>query len=385
MTPLDSLVLRVAADSYNGDPNFTVKINGIQVGGTFTTGASFSDDAFQDIGLTGDFSWAKQISVTFLNDAFVDSSQDRNLYVDSLTFNGLAYDGADAAITLGGPNGTAAGLYGTGSTATFNVNGYSDAATLDASLFGALTFDVNSPGGQVYALYEGLLARDPDPLSEGWVTLLEKGASLHDVTQAILGSPEGQPHFNASDNAGYVEQLYQAVLGRSGDAAGAQYWTAALNGGASRADVADSFVFSAEHVAQLQPAFTTGVFVSDPEAANVARLYYALLDRAPDAGGLQTWDAAAEGGTPLASIAQSFLSSPEYASLHPTPLTDTQYVEALYQGALGRTADAAGELYWVGALTANALTRAQVAVGIGESVEAFQHLTPSIESGWHLS
>ncbi|WP_336490778.1 hypothetical protein [Methylobacterium nigriterrae] len=85
----------------------------------------------------------------------------------------------------------------------------------NASWFGTSTHYVSSTGGEVYGLYEGLLDRAPDPLSEGWHTLLDKGTSLHDVTEGFLTSPEGQSHFNAPDNAGFVEQLYETVLGRS--------------------------------------------------------------------------------------------------------------------------------------------------------------------------
>ncbi|WP_336491035.1 DUF4214 domain-containing protein [Methylobacterium nigriterrae] len=255
----------------------------------------------------------------------------------------------------------------------------------NASWFGTSTHYVSSTGGEVYALYEGLLDRAPDPLSEGWHTLLDKGTSLHDVTEGFLTSPEGQSHFNAPDNAGFVEQLYETVLGRSSDGAGAQFWTAALNSGSSRADVADSFVFSTEHMNELQPAFNEGVFVPDPTACDVARLYYGLLDRAPDATGLQGWSAEAHAGTSFSAIAQGILSSPEYAALHPSSQTDAQYVEALYESALGRSPEAAGAQYWEGALASHGLTRADLAVGISESVEACEHLTSSIEAGWHLA
>ena len=254
----------------------------------------------------------------------------------------------------------------------------------NALWFGSYTHYVNSTGGQVYALYEGLLDRAPDPLSEGWHTLLDQGTSLSAVTEAILNSPEGQALFNATSNAGFVEQLYQTVLDRAGDAAGAQFWTSLLDSGSSRATVADGFVFSTEHFAQLQPAFEQAIFVPDPGNSDVARLYYGLLDRAPDTSGLQGWYAQAHAGTSFSPIAQGILASPEYAALHPTPLTDAQYVETLYEGALGRSVDPGGAQFWSNALAAGQ-TRADVAVAISDSPEANQHLSSVIESGWVLT
>lgn len=252
------------------------------------------------------------------------------------------------------------------------------------NLLGTASHDVHGTGGTVYALYAGLLDRAPDALgAESWAAVLDHGASLHDVTQGILTSAEGRSHFNAADNAGFVEQLYETVLGRHGDAAGVRAWTNALDGGASRAAVADGFVFSQEHVARLQPALSTGLFVADGTASDVARLYHGLLDRAPDAAGLQSWEAAAQAGTPLVSIAQSFLASGEYAAHNPTPLTDLQYVDSLYACALGRAPDAPGERGWTGALAAGT-SRAQVALGIIESPEAQMHLLGQVEAGWHL-
>ncbi|MGH1571893.1 DUF4214 domain-containing protein [Methylobacterium sp. P31] len=145
-----------------------------------------------------------------------------------------------------------------------------------ASSYGPVVHDATSPGGEVYALYKGLLNRAPDTAGmHDWSAALNSGTSLHDVTTAMLASPEAKIHLNATDNAGFVEQVYETVLGRHADAAGLQTWTSALDSGTSRADVVDSFVFSPEHIASLQPALNAGIFVPDQNAINIAQLYYA--------------------------------------------------------------------------------------------------------------
>jgi Domain of unknown function (DUF4214) len=183
-------------------------------------------------------------------------------------------------------------------------------------------------------------------------------------------------------NHTFVEDLYQTTLHRSGDSQGEQSWESALANGMSRDDVAYDFVFSAEHESLLASAFTSGVFVPNATDDTIARLYYGTLDRAPDSAGLQGWENAAANGLPLQTIAQDFLSSQEYQNLHGSQ-TNQQFVDALYQDALGRPADPAGEQGWVSAL-AQGTPRGAVALGFATSPEAQQHLVGQVESGWQL-
>src|SRR3712207_8464806 len=47
--------------------------------------------------------------------------------------------------------------------------------------------------------------------------------------------------------------------------------------------------------------------------------------------GLLYWVGAAQTGASATSIVQGFLGSAEYQALHPTPLTDAQFVAELYE------------------------------------------------------
>ena len=67
----------------------------------------------------------------------------------------------------------------------------------------------------------------------------------------------------------------------------------------------------------------------------------------------------------------------------PGGLTNAQYVDWLYQNALGRHAESAGLSYWTDQLDHGG-ARAGVTTAIGESVEAQQHHLADIEAGWHL-
>ena len=100
--------MRVSGDAWQGDPQFVVLVDGVQVGSTFDVSASHSLGQWQNGTVAGDFSNAQEIDVKFLNDAWGGTpSTDRNLYVDTLTVNGLVYQGESAT------NNASAGLAST--------------------------------------------------------------------------------------------------------------------------------------------------------------------------------------------------------------------------------------------------------------------------------
>lgn len=251
-------------------------------------------------------------------------------------------------------------------------------------LFGVVTSDPHSSGGETYALYEGLLGRAPDAAGlEYWADQFDHGASPATLASGFLGSPEGQMRLGAADNNGFVQQLYHNTLHRDADQGGLDYWTGQLAHGESRTDVADSFVFSPEFTTTVQQMLGNGLFVPDAQASEVARIYYTMLGRAPDAGGLQYWtDQIDHGGSP-SSVAQSFLSTPESQSTYGR-LNNHDYVDALYVNALGRHADKGGSDFWTGQLD-HGTSRADLAVQLSQSPESQSFHFNQVELGWHLT
>ncbi|WP_430911498.1 DUF4214 domain-containing protein [Methylobacterium sp. sgz302541] len=290
-------------------------------------------------------------------------------------------DGTGHAYHLTAVQTDAAG--NTGTSASFDL-------TLDfapnRSAFGALAHDAASIGGEIYALYDAPLGRAPDDAGLAcWTDRIAAGLSLHDAAAGFLASPEFAAGYGAAGGGSdetFLEHLYQVALGRAPDTAGEAYWEGLLAAGTSRADVALAFALSPENESQIAPALQAGVFAPDPTASDMARLYYGLLDRAPDEAGLRFWTAQATSGAPELSIAQAFLDSPEYAAPYAT-LSDQAFLAHLYEGALGRSPDQAGLDHWQAALDAGR-SRASVALAISESPEAMLHHLPVIEQGWHL-
>jgi hypothetical protein len=92
-TGSDTLVLAVAEDYYLGNAQFTVSMDGIQMGGTFTATASNAAGNSQLFTFNGNWGpGAHVVGVDFLNDAYAGSrSVDRNVFVKSTTYDGKKF------------------------------------------------------------------------------------------------------------------------------------------------------------------------------------------------------------------------------------------------------------------------------------------------------
>lgn len=105
-----------------------------------------------------------------------------------------------------------------------------------------------SNGDFVRELYTSALGRDADESGlETYVSALFNGTSRADVAKYIVGSEEAAQKSTSE----FIDALYGSALGREADAAGKAFWTAQLDGGLNKADVAISIIGSpeaAEHI-----------------------------------------------------------------------------------------------------------------------------------------
>ena len=117
------------------------------------------------------------------------------------------------------------------------------------------------------------------------------------------------------------------------------------------------------------PTVPTTCAGSTGNAAFLCSVYEHLLGRAPDAGGLASFEGLLAAGVSRAQVAYDIATSPEYRS---------DLVGFWYQFLLGRPADPGGLASWVGALNAGWSDQA-VLEGIMGSAEFYTHAggTPS--------
>ncbi len=152
----------------------------------------------------------------------------------------------------------------------------------------------------------------------------------------------------------FTLQQYRDFLARESDPTGLNFWMTAINTGTqTRGNLVETFFDSAEFQVAIAP---------------VVRLYFAYFLRIPDYAGLNFWIGQFKAGSSLDTISQAFASSAEF-NLTYGSLTNSQFVNLVYQNILGRAADAGGLAFWTGQLNSMAMNRGQVMAAFSESPE----------------
>ncbi|WP_235260215.1 DUF4214 domain-containing protein [Octadecabacter algicola] len=234
----------------------------------------------------------------------------------------------------------------------------------------------------VYRLYQATLGREPDANGhQNWTTRLElDGLTLLEAANGFVGSLEFQNTYGSLGDAGFVNLLYQNVLGRDADDAGLARWVGDLETGVSRAQVVLGFSNSKEFktntatdAAQFAQGNTQQIWADD-----VFRLYQATLDRAPDVNGMFNRTERLGSGTEYLDEAAGFVNSTEFKNTYGANLSNADFVELLYQNVLDRSADDAGLARWVSDLE-NGASRTEVVRGFAQSSEFRDKTADSLE------
>jgi hypothetical protein len=132
--------------------------------------------------------------------------------------------------------------------------------------------------------------------------------------------------------------------------------------------------------------FRDGAIAFDTEGSTSAgaayRLYKAAFDRVPDDGGLGYWITKFDQGASAREVANAFVISGEFNSLYGQSLSNEGFVTALYGNVLDRIPDAGGLNYWLDVMANNpAANRAGVLASFSESAENIANTEPLTEMG----
>jgi hypothetical protein len=276
---------------------------------------------------------------------------------DTITVTGdanVTLEGGDGndVLTTGGGNDTVIGGAGvnfiaTGAGNDTIITGEGIANTIDAGTgFDTVVIGGASADFQISQAGTTLVLNGDDQTTS--VTNAEFLTFTDGATLAIAN--------NAEDAA--VLRLYEGLLGRDADAGGAEFFTTAHANGASTATLAEAFVNSAEYKDIQVDSYLDS-------------LYNNLLGSTTgaDQAGQDFWSNAVANGQSLAQVTASIAASAEDQG---QTITDTAFVNSLYESALGRQADDAGEDFWVAALS-NGSSREDIASSIITSAEAGDH------------
>jgi Ca2+-binding RTX toxin-like protein len=125
-----------------------------------------------------------------------------------------------------------------------------------------LRIDTDGIGGQAYRLYQAAFDRKPDLAGLGyWIAQMEQGTDLQQVSSLFIASDEFKTMFGkAPSNASFIDLLYQHVLHRAPDAAGAAWWVDVLDRHATtQVDALVQFSESPENKAALVGVMSSGI------------------------------------------------------------------------------------------------------------------------------
>jgi hypothetical protein len=128
-------------------------------------------------------------------------------------------------------------------------------------------------------IYYAYFGRPPD--SSGlkyWLGKRRSGTKVSAISNQFVNSNEFKNKYGSLSNRAFVQLVYQNVLGRAGDAAGVNSWTAKLDAKTkTRGDVMVQFSESGEHVRRRAGE------------VNTVSIVFGMLVRAPSSSELTTW------------------------------------------------------------------------------------------------
>lgn len=122
----------------------------------------------------------------------------------------------------------------------------------------------------------------------------------------------------------------------------------------------------------------SALWTNDEATMAVARLYQAVLGRAPDLGGLEHYRGAVDQGYDLMHFTRVMIESPEFIARFGS-LSNQQFVEQIYRFVLGRDGDAGGIQTYTAALS-QGYSRADVVLVFAESPENKVRYLPTWET-----
>ncbi|HTM54232.1 MAG TPA: DUF4214 domain-containing protein, partial [Pirellulales bacterium] len=163
----------------------------------------------------------------------------------------------------------------------------------------------------------------------------------------------------AAHNQVFVASLYHDLLGRAADLSGLNYYTERLNAGATRDSIVQTISSSREYLGRVVDSF-----------------YQTYLHRNADPGGRDHWIDVLQNGASEDSVATSFMLSAEYTALHNS---NQNFVDALYQDVLSRSADPAGRASHLDSLS-NGQTRSEAIASFLSSNERYNKVVDQLYS-----
>lgn len=328
------------------------------------------------------------VGIRYVND-LVTSVDDRNVYVGSVTLNGVALNIASATYVRD-DYPTIAG------TTEMNWNGtmtWSGPSVQNSTSTGAQANNasIDAGAGVDTVLYAGRASGfGVAATASGFTVTPRSGAFAADTvnnTENLLFDDRA-PYAYGTGGAASVDAAGGILDG------GAGIDTLYLRGSLTQYTIKHTetgFSVTGNGVSEWitnveRLAFTDGFIGLDVhgDAGMAYRLYQAALDRKPDGGGLGFWINMMDNGMSVTQAAANFVSSAEFQTTYGN-LTNNQFAAQLYRNVLHRESDAGGLAFWTGALDSGRMSKPEVLAAFSESSENQANLIGVIQDGMYYN
>jgi len=291
--------------------------------GGWTAGGTFA--AVEDLGdsISPRHTWKCTVPTSLLEARYGNGGSLTDFRVTER--NGLGtWGGRVERVVLGFGNGTTATVTGNDVRSTLNrgtcteANGRVVSSGLLSDWFDLACVAEAAYVDQVHELFLGRSATGAE--TEQWCRPVRDGNRIG-LTEALSVSDEW---------AGVqIAELYQKILGRTGEDEGRAYWLSQVERGLRIEDIAAQFYGSPEY-------FNAN---GGTNRSYVEALYLDLLERPADAEGRDHWAAQLD----ARRINRQQVAADFYASVE----SRADRVDALFRQILGRSADPEGRSYWI--------------------------------------
>jgi hypothetical protein len=179
----DTIVLNISEQYVTDNSIFTIKVNGQQVGGEYQAHALHSTGDSETVSLTGDWgSGVNDVEISFIND-----TDRHNLYVSSISENGVTYAETSAALRQAG-------------SATFAVGGTTPTAAAPVDTLTLQLSDIAPDRNALFVLYiDGKQVTTPQVVTalhdanetQGFTFTGDLGSGTHTIGVACVNHASG--------------------------------------------------------------------------------------------------------------------------------------------------------------------------------------------------
>jgi Ca2+-binding RTX toxin-like protein len=290
------------------------------------------------------------------------------------TVSGTGGESGPWTLTIAGKNGESQGLTLSFANGEWTLSGQAG-FVVDYTVTSGYDYDVTYHDHYSFATSFETAASGPSTTTATDGNDLIAGTSANETISALAGNDTitgGGGNDTIDGGAGIDTAVFSGPRADYTITHNGSTWTVTHAG----ADGVDTLT----NVERLQFSDSKLAIDIDGDGGQAYRLYQAAFDRAPDVAGLGYQMNQLDQGFTLSQVASAFIASPEFQAKYGSNIDDTTFITLLYQNVLNRAPDADGLQFHLNEI-ASGQSRADVLTHFSESPENQANVIGQIQGG----